>query len=280
MQSLRPASWLLLVLVACGDDDDDGSLLADAATAPADAALTPADAAPPSTDAALAANHVIPIYIIATDEPAADTAAHVATYEAMLVGIESWYADRMDGEYEHATFWHEPVHALPGHYTRAEWDDFSVNGFLYPDGHRTEAGGGCSMYYGTLHEMVEGGLLAAAGLPPPGSPGVLYYAIPGGGTNGSCGAGGYLGASELEILTSAAATCSAGRLVPPATDCQLVGAVAHELGHGFGLPHGSDRPACTDGPTLMDVWWEYDMVARLCVEDRVDLAASGYFRAP
>jgi hypothetical protein len=244
------------------------------------------DAAPEdSVDAALAPdanrpdNRVIPIYIAASDESDQDIASHVATYDAIVDGIRSWYTDRLAGDGPLA-FYHEPVRALRGHYTRAQWDDFGAHGFLYPDGTRTEDGGGCSMYYGTLHEMNEGGLLAEAGLPSPGSPGVLYYAIPGGGKNGSCGAGHYLGASELAILIDAQQNCPHGRLVDGASNCALVGAVAHEMGHGFGLPHGSDRPACTDGPTLMDVWWLYDDGANLCVEDRADLLGSGFFATP
>jgi hypothetical protein len=257
-----------------GGDDDGGAGAADAARSdggeapPVDAALSP--------DAALPAGRVIPIYVTAVDESDADIAAHVAIYDAILEGIRGWYTEHLPGD-DQLAFHAEPVRPLRGHYTRAQWDFFGTQGFIYPDGTTTEPGGGCSMYYGTLHELTEGGLLAEAGLPPPGTPDVLYYAIAGGGTNGSCGAGGYLGASELQLLTLAAANCETGRLVGAATDCAPVGAVAHELGHGFGLPHGSDRPVCTDGPTLMDVWWQYDDGARLCLEDQSDLRASSFF---
>jgi len=276
------AALLALALAACGGDIHGGDPAADAGSLAPDGSGDPwFDAAPaadgaPRDDAALPAGRVFPIYVSASDESEADIVAHVATYDAIVAGIRTWYTEHLPGD-DRVAFFAEPVRALRGHYTRAQWDDFGVHGFVYPDGSRTAADGGCSMYYGTLHELTDGGLLAQAGLPAPGSEGVLYYAIAGGGTNGSCGAGGYLGASELKLLLDAAVNCPSGRLVGQASNCSPVGAVAHELGHGFGLPHGVDRPACTDGPTLMDVWWQYDDGANLCVEDRSDLRASSWF---
>jgi hypothetical protein len=258
--------------------DDGGAVTPDGTPAEADATPPPPpppDAAPGTPDAALPDKHVVPIYIAASDESDADIATHVATYNAIMGGIRAWYTEHLPGD--PVTFYSEPVRVMRGHHTRAEWDDYGAHGFEYPDGHRTEEGGGCSMYYGAEWELRDGGLLAAAGLPPLGSGTFVYYAINGGGLNGSCGAGGYLGASVLQLLTLAAVNCPEGRRVGNASDCSQTGAVAHELGHGFGLPHGSDRPACTDGPTLMDVWWQYDDGARLCVEDRSDLRSSGYF---
>jgi hypothetical protein len=167
------------------------------------------------------------------------------------------------------------VRVLRGNYTRAEWDRFGTGGFEYPDGTKTEDGGGCSMFYGALHELTSNGLLERAGLPQPGTSGLVYYAILGGGTNGSCGAGGFLAASELELLELAEQNCPTGRLVNGATDCVPVGAIAHEIGHGFGLPHTSERPNCAGTPSLMVEWWLYDGVG-LCDEERTDLLSSGY----
>jgi hypothetical protein len=265
--------WTALVVAGCSGDvgGDPAAPTGDAGTVDTieiDARASP-DAAPP-------AKRVLPLYVAASDESAADISAHVATYDAIVDGIRSWYTDHLPGE-PRVAFYREPVRVLQGHYTRAQWDDFGVHGFVYPDGTRTAPDGGCAMYYGTLYELTDGGLLAQAGLPPPGSPDVLYYAIAGGGTNGSCGSGGFLGASELQLLLDAAQTCPSGRATSGASNCAPVGAVAHELGHGFGLPHGVDRPACTDGPTLMDVWWQYEDGATLCTEDRADLRASGWF---
>jgi hypothetical protein len=128
---------------------------------------------------------VIPIYVAASDESDADIAAHVATYDAIIAGIRTWYTDHLPGE-DPIAFHAEPVRALRGHYTKDQWDWFGTHGFEYPDGTTTAPDGGCSMYYGTLYELTDRGLLADAGLPPPGTANVLYYAIAGGGTNGSC----------------------------------------------------------------------------------------------
>jgi hypothetical protein len=269
---------VLVLLGGCGGGargaDDAGGTPGTPDAAASDAVVVDA-APPPGPDATPPAKRVVPLYIAATDESDGDIAIHVGTYNAIIAGIQGWYTDLLGDP--KVGFYAEGVRALRGHHTRAEWEDYGLHGFLYPDGHRTAEGGGCAMYYGAEWELRDGGLLEQAGLPPLGSGDLVYYAINGGGSNGSCGAGGYLGASELKLLTLAQAHCPSGRKVGGATDCSPVGAVAHELGHGFGLPHGSDRPACTDGPTLMDVWWLYDDGAKLCVEDRSDLRASGYF---
>jgi hypothetical protein len=230
-------------------------------------------------DGPLPEKRVVPIFITASDESEADTARYVATYNNIMDGVRTWYTDQLRGmgNYE---FYHDPVLVLRGHYTKAQWDHFGTNGFEYPDGTKTADGGGCSMYYGSLHELTANGLLEGAGLPPPGTAGLVYYAILGGGTNGSCGAGGYLAASELNLLLLAEADCPAGRKVGDAKGCTAVGAIAHEAGHGFGLPHTPDRPACTNGSnggqSIMQEWWLYDDVG-MCDEERSDLIASGYF---
>ena len=101
--------------------------------------------------------------------------------------------------------------------------------------------------------------------------------IGGAGTNGSCGGSG-LAASEEKIVTETIAKCPTGHYGNGGTDCSLVGVIAHEQGHAFGLPHAADRPGgCTGGPSVMDVWWDYDRGATLCEEDRADLETSGYF---
>jgi hypothetical protein len=287
MLALRTAIFIVAAgLLGCGtsqiggspgDPDAAASGDPDAASAIPDAAPEPPDAAPGTPDAAPPAKRVVPIYITASDEPEALVADHVATYNAIVGGIRSWYTDTLGSP--KVRFYAEPVRVMHGHFKRAEWDDFGMHGFKYPDGHRTEEGGGCAMYYGAEWELKDGGLLDAAGLPPLGSGNFVYYAINGGGMNGSCGSGGYLGASELQLLINAKANCPAGRKVGDASDCSSPGAVAHELGHGFGLPHGADRPKCSDGPTLMDVWWMYDDGAKLCTEDKADLRKSGWFFA-
>lgn len=280
---MMSAKICLLVpfVAACGSNqitfaDDGGAVIPDGASGAVDAAVPDAMPPPPDQpDAALPAKRVVPIYIAASDESDADIATHVETYNSIVAGIRTWYTEHLPGD--PIAFYAEPVRVMRGHHTRAEWDDYGAHGFEYPDGHRTEDGGGCSMYYGAEWELRDMGLLEQAGLPPLGSGMFVYYAINGGGLNGSCGAGGYLGASELQLLTLAKVNCPKGRLVDGASDCSQTGAVAHEMGHGFGLPHGSDRPACTNGPTLMDVWWQYDDGAKLCDEDRADLRNSGWF---
>ena len=142
------------------------------------------------------------------------------------------------------------------------------------------------MYYGAEYELANRGLLAAAGLPALGSSDVIYYAINGGGTNGSCGAGSYLSASEANLLTNVSRTCPTGRYsggsaTGETADCAPVGVYAHELGHGFGLPHCGDRATCS-GPSIMDRWWEFDLPtgATLTAEDRQDLFNAKWMFAP
>jgi len=284
------------------DDASRPSAASDTALAPADAgapdagapdagggppADTTNDAGPdesdgadggPSTPEPLPEKRVVPLFITATDEDPADTERYVATYDSIVAGVRTWYTDQLVSR-GNFRFYHEPVRVLRGNYTRAEWDRFGTGGFEYPDGTKTEDGGGCSMFYGALHELTTNGLLERAGLPQPGTSGLVYYAILGGGTNGSCGADGFLAASELQLLELAQRDCPEGRLIDGAVDCLPVGAIAHEIGHGFGLPHTSERPNCAGTPSLMEEWWLYDGVG-LCDEERTQLLNSGYLYTP
>jgi hypothetical protein len=260
---------------AAARDAPDGGV-----DAPGDAGLDAGDGTPvsPGPGELLPEQRVVPLFITATDEDRADTARYVATYDSIIAGVRTWYTEQLESLGD-VRFYHEPVRVLRGNYTRAEWDRFGTGGFEYPDGSKSEAGGGCSMYYGALHELTTNGLLERAGLPQPGTSGIVYYAILGGGTNGSCGSGGFLAASELQLLLLAEQSCPEGRLVDGAVDCAPVGAIAHELGHGFGLPHTSERPSCAGTPSVMEEWWLYDGVG-LCIDERADLMRSGYLYTP
>ena len=66
-------------------------------------------------------------------------------------------------------------------------------------------------------------------------------------------------------------------MAPP--NAQPWGAVAHELGHGFGLPHSDERPSCNSRPSLRYEWWTYDGVG-LCDEEKADLVKSAFFFTP
>jgi len=228
---------------------------------------------------------VIPVYVTATDSTDADITADTRTMAAIVAGVRGWYSQQMGSTYQNKTYKYDTVKVLRGHYTKAQWEDFGKNGFLYPDGRRTAAGGGCAMWYGARYEMIDRGLLAAAGLPAAGSPDVIYYAWMGGGSNGSCGSAGF-GASERKILTDARVNCPTGRTAGGSAtggtaNCQLVGAFAHELGHALNLPHCSDRATCT-GRSIMDYWWEYDTAggATLSSQDRTDLNGSRFMLLP
>ncbi len=286
MTRMSLAVWTLVLASGCEFHDsgparveaDADIALPDAAAAVPDAAppLPPADAGPVPDAAPPPASRIIPLYIAATDNAPEVVEARRAVFEDLLAGIQVWYSEVMGAPYGYATFYYEPVRVLEGHYTEAEWQDFARNGFLYPDGTRTAAGGGCSMWYGALFELEDLGLLEDNDLPAIGT-GSFYYVVNGGGDNGSCGAGGVLAASEAKVLDEGMSLCPNGRMDDDATDCWPAGVIAHEGGHGFGLPHASDRPACTGGPSIMDVWWDYDDGPTLCDEDKTDLAASGYF---
>src|SRR5690606_33420231 len=141
------------------------------------------------------------------------------------------------------------------------------------------------------YELNDLGKLEARGLAPVGASSNLYFVLGGGGTLGSCGGGG-LATTELETLVGVAAgtpgenpiganlveRCPSGRADSCSTDCSAAGVIAHEIGHGFGLPHTDDRPAedgCAGGSHLMQDWWNYGTSAGLCEAERADLAASG-----
>jgi hypothetical protein len=240
---------------------------------------------------------VRPIYLVASDTPAADMAAHADAFARAMVGIQQWYAEAMGAAYFRQTFRVERIQVLKSHYTRAQWDDFGVHGFLYPDGSRTPDGGSTAMWYAAQFELDARGLLADAGLPALFSMNTAYVVVGGGGHNGSGGVG-RLAAVEEAILDLQRVRCPDGRndacalgcpdagldcdKSPDDTfNCASVGAMAHEMGHGFGLPHGtgrtgSDRTVCLN-QTLMDVWWSYDYGPSLCDPDRRDLANSGFF---
>jgi hypothetical protein len=215
---------------------------------------------------------VIPIYLKATDAPAGQVDSVSATYQQMFDWVQRWYMLEM-ADQGYKTFRLEPVRVLPSPHTRAQWDTYSTT--CYPGQTNCDGTGGCSMWYAASTLLPQ--LLPAAGLPPIGSAGVLYYVVNGGGTNGSCGGGG-LAASEEEVVTAIQMSCPTGHYASGGTDCSMIGVIAHEQGHAFGLPHAMDRPeGCTGGPSVMDVWWDYDRGASLCDEDRADLEASGYF---
>jgi hypothetical protein len=224
----------------------------------------------------VATNRVVPIYLVAPDTPAADAEAHAAALESAMSAAQAWYAEQMDPSYPARSFRYDPVQVLPSNYTRAEWTAFGTSGFAFPNGTHSDENGGCGMWEAAQFELRDNGLLEQAGLPPLGSPGVLYYALGGGGTNGSCGAAGYLAAGELNLIELTARYCPSSRFDACATDCRWTGAIAHELGHGFGLPHGVDWPEpCPN--SLMDQWWLFDQGVSLCDLERDALAESDYF---
>ncbi len=244
------------------------------------------NATTPPKDAVPTGPRVIPVLITATDSTPSEVDVYKTTFDTLVLAARNWYSENMGPAYGSETYHYESVRVLAGHYTKKEWEDFGSNGFLYPDGRRTAAGGGCSMYSGAEYELRDLGLLSAAALPALGDENVVYFAVTGGGSNGSCGAGGYLSASEANLLTNTRNRCPTGRAAGGsatggAADCSSVGVYAHELGHGFGLPHCSDRKTCT-GRSIMDQWWEFDTAngATLSAEDRQDLAASKWMFAP
>jgi hypothetical protein len=271
---------------------------------PQDSAVAEASACPvPMPPLSVSVSkRVIPILLEASDAPPSDTAARVTTYGRVLGGIQRWYGEAMGATHQNATFHFESVRVLRSKYTRLQWDDFGENGYLYPNGTRSDPSGTCSMWYAARDELGSGGLLAAAGLPALGTAGVVYLSLATAGKNGACGGDG-LAAFEGGLHDNFDVRCPDGRhdgcvrtCATPGTpkcdaypdntyDCAAVGAMAHEIGHGFGLPHGQDRIGADQtlcaNKTLMDWWWMYDQGGpTLCDPDRRDLAASGYFAAP
>ncbi|HYG66882.1 MAG TPA: hypothetical protein VD838_04455, partial [Anaeromyxobacteraceae bacterium] len=72
--------------------------------------------------------------------------------------------------------------------------------------------------------------------------------------------------------------CPSGRFDAAAVDCRSVGAMAHELGHGFGLGHCQE--GCDALASIMWNWPEYDRGATLDPAERAKLAESPFFGPP
>jgi hypothetical protein len=238
------------------------------------------------------ASRVIPLYLAGADEPAAAIAQRTEVYTRTLLIIQAWYAAAMGASYHHATFGLEPVLVLRSHYTMAEWSDFQVSGFPDPDSGTVS--GFCNGWFAAVFDLSHG-VLEAAGLAGLFTPGVNYLVIA---PAGGCGAGG-LSVVEEPILERIDAHCPEGHYGPStsacdgATDpwcapwplyeagyaCAAVGALTHEIGHSFGLPHCGERPTCS-GPSVMDLWWDFERGVTLSAEDRQDLSTSPYFASP
>lgn len=236
-----------------------------------------------------AAGRVITLYLAAVDTPLWDIQEREAAFNRAMIQVQHFYSEAMGEEYGYKTFPYEPTHVLPSTLTRQQWEDAGAVT--------------CGIYDAAFEQLTTGGLLADAGLPSLGTPGVVYMVIGGGGYQGGCGSS-WMAACEELGLERLPHRCPNGRYdgcdrncsdpdglaeidpwceLWPHTEegygCAPFGGLAHELGHGFGLPHGADRPTST-GVTIMDEWWNYDRGAVLSVEDRQDLDLSPYFAAP
>jgi hypothetical protein len=204
---------------------------------------------------------VIPIYLRASDTAVDAGQKHVLALERALRGIQVWFGEHMGVAHDHATFALAPTIVISSDYSGAEWLDFGINGFLDPAGVRSD---GCGMYFTALHELNEEGKLAAIGAAAIGDSVDLYFVLGGGGTLGSCGGPG-IATTELETLIGApvgtpgadppnadlVTQCPTGQPDSCSTECAPVGVIAHEMGHGFGLPHSDERgdTACADATT-------------------------------
>jgi hypothetical protein len=232
------------------------------------------------------------VYLVATDTPGEAALERRDTMDRALAALQGWYREAVGGP----TFRFEPTRIFPSRWSRDEWDDFGRNGFLLDDRSRTD---GCGIWHAAADEL-GGPRLADAGLPALWTSGVYYLVFGGGGTGGGCGAAGMAAVeemladrirarcpngrndacarscSETEVLTDEDPWCTESTHQQSGYGCTGVGALAHEIGHGFGLPHCAERPSCT-GDSIMDLWWEYDRGVGLSAEDRVDLRASPWF---
>jgi hypothetical protein len=247
---------------------------------------------------------VIPIYLLASDSPSGATQIRATYYARALTAIQRWYANAMGPQYYHATFHVEPIIQVQSQYSRAQWDDFQRNGFPQRDGTYAAI---CGLT-DAAHSELNGGILTAHGLPPVGTPGILYIIVVGGASGGACGLPGIVGVEEMELdrirgrcpdaeRDVCARSCSSpGGLagIDPWCDhpdmatldraCAAVGSFAHEIGHGFGLVHPPDRTApdkdACAGKTIMDGnWANYGSAAgvSLCDPDRLELWRSVFF---
>ncbi|HLU66019.1 MAG TPA: M12 family metallo-peptidase [Kofleriaceae bacterium] len=293
------AALAAALTAACGAESEPpppsaGGVDAGALPEEPDADTGPAcDGEVTETIPALPERRVIAIYLRAVDTQPDLALAHAEAVDRALRGMQAWYGEAMGDGYQQMTFRFDDTTVIESDYTAAEWQDFGENGFLYPDDTRSD---GCGIYHAARYELNDLGKLEARGLAPVGASSNLYFVLGGGGTLGSCGGGG-LATTELETLVGVAAgtpgenpiganlveRCPSGRADSCSTDCSAAGVIAHEIGHGFGLPHTDDRPAedgCAGGSHLMQDWWNYGTSAGLCEAERADLAASGFFAAP
>lgn len=292
--SLLLSLVLLGHVLACGashggDDDGDVPFPIDAsgpdpardagATGP-DASLAEQDAGGPGPDAGLVPAGLYPIVLLASDEPAELGPARAQSLMRVLTLIQTWFDTSMG-----ATYALPAVEVLQSRYSLAEWETFQATG--YPDPETGALYIDCVGYFVAWNEFSFYGLLGQSELPELYTPGVTYSVIA---PAGGCGAEG-LSVVEVPVLDRIDAHCPNARydgttsacdgaldpwcapppLSQPEYACAAVGALAHEIGHSFGLPHCSERPTCT-GPSIMDEWWEFERGVTLSMEDQADLA--------
>jgi hypothetical protein len=259
---LAGAIAIAAVLAACGGDPD-------ASDGPD---LTPRpDAAPPASGLAA---RVRLLYVAASDETAGEIAVNVARLEQAITGIQGFYSDTMGAEYSFATFRFDPAVVLHSMTTKRDWGTCATDGLACPRD-AADPSDRCHLWFAVKAVLREGGLLAGAGLPSLGTGGTHYHAAVAGADGGTCGAPAWLSVSGARLVERGARDCPSGRWDALATDCAPVGAIAHELGHGFGLSH-CEGP-CDAWGSIMWNWTAYDRRATLDDAERAALAVSPFF---
>jgi hypothetical protein len=255
----------LFVVLACGEAPG-ASHVPDPSTRP--------DTAPPASELVA---RVRLLYVAASDETAGEVAANVGRLEQAIAGIRGFYSDTMGGEYAFATFQFDPAVVVRSATSKGEWETCARDGVACPRD-AADPGGRCHLWFATKTVLREGGLLAGAGLPPLGTAGTHYHAAIAGAGGGTCGAPAWLSVSGARLVEDAARGCPSGRWDALATSCAPVGAIAHELGHGFGLSHCEGT--CDSWGSIMWNWTAYDRRATLDDTERAALAGSPFFLPP